>query len=342
MWGTRLSLAVGFAAAIIAATHRRRHRHHRGLLRRAHRQRHHARRRHADGLSLHPAGAGHRRGAGARPDERADRGGGRQHPVFRPEYQGHHGRHREQGIRGRRQARGHVGREDHRDGGPAQRYPRHRHRHVDDHRLDDPGDGGAQLPRPGLAAAAGRSRLHAGRGALGADHQPAYLHRAGRDDPDHRHGDQPSGRRGARRARPPAEIRRAVPAHARDHGAAHGARPAGRRRRPAGAPRSQDPVPRQGPRLQGRGRRRPEPEARRMPRPHRRKRVGQIRHRAQRHGPCRLAARGHHRRRGLLQGRGSCRRALRGAAQPSGAPRGLYLPGPAGDAAPALYRWATS
>jgi peptide/nickel transport system permease protein len=58
----------------------------------------------------------------------------------------------------------------------------------------------------------------------------------------------------------------------------------------------QDAVPRQGPRLQGRRRRRPEPEARRMPRPHRRKRVGQIGHRAQRHGPCRLAARGHHRR----------------------------------------------
>jgi peptide/nickel transport system permease protein len=40
--------------------------------------------------------------------------------------------------------------------------------------------------------------------------------------------------------------------------------------------------------------------------------------------------------------RGSGRRALRGAAQPSGPPRGLYLPGPAGDAASALYRSATS
>ena len=63
-------------------THRGRHRHHRGLLRRADRQRHHARRRHADGVSLHPAGARHRRGPRPRPDQRIDRGRGRQHPVF--------------------------------------------------------------------------------------------------------------------------------------------------------------------------------------------------------------------------------------------------------------------
>jgi hypothetical protein len=133
----------------------------------------------------------------------------------------------QQGVRRRGQARRHVGRADHPDRDPAQRDPGDRDRHVDDHRLDDPGDGGAVVPRARLAAAAGRSGLDAGRGALGADHQSAHLRRAGRDDPDHRDGDQPAGRRGARRARPAAALGRAEPADAGDAGG-RGPGPAGR------------------------------------------------------------------------------------------------------------------
>ena len=196
MWGTRLSLAVGFAAAVIAATigaaigiiagyygGRTDNVIMRG-------------RRHADGLSLHPAGAGHRRSTRPRADERADRGGRRQHPLLRTEHPRGHRGHRQQGIRRRGQACRHVGREDHRDRGPAQRDPGHRHRHVHHRGLDDPRDGGAVVPGPRQPAAAGRSGVHAGRGALGADHQSAHLHRAGPDDPGDRDGHQPAGRRG--------------------------------------------------------------------------------------------------------------------------------------------------
>src|SRR5690606_16781810 len=45
--------------------------------------------------------------------------------------------------------------------GPPQRPSRHRHHHVNDGRLDDPGDSGAQLPRAWCSATAGGSRLHA-------------------------------------------------------------------------------------------------------------------------------------------------------------------------------------
>jgi peptide/nickel transport system permease protein len=173
----------------------------------------------------------------------------------------------------------------------------------------------------GSPAAAGRSGLHAGRGALGADHQPAHLHRAGRDDPDHRHGDQPAGRRGARRARPAAEIRRAEPAHARDAGEPHRPHPEAEgeascwlagletqfhvKDRVYKAVGGVDLSLKPGECLgligeSGSG-----------------KSVTALRH-----GPRRLAARGHHRRRGLLQGRGpvgapyEVLRALRGRAWP--------------------------
>jgi hypothetical protein len=130
-----------------------------------HRQRADARHRHADGLSLHPAGAGHRRRLGpglmnalyaiaivnipffarnirgvtlglvaARVHRRgpALRQGRHPHPVLRA---------------------------------PAQRAAGDRHHHVDHGRLDDPRDRRALLPRPRRPAAAGRSRLDARRRA---------------------------------------------------------------------------------------------------------------------------------------------------------------------------------
>ena len=75
---------------------------------------------------------------------------------------------------------------------------------------------GPELPRAGQPAARGRSGLDAGRGALGADLAPAYLGGAGDHDLPDRDVDQPSGRRGARRARPPAALGRAD-APAADH-----------------------------------------------------------------------------------------------------------------------------
>ncbi len=88
MWGTRLSLAVGFAAAIVAATlgaaigiiagfyggHARQH--------------HHARCRYVDGVSLYPSGAGDCGGAGSGAVQCAGRGGGGQCSVFRAQYPG--------------------------------------------------------------------------------------------------------------------------------------------------------------------------------------------------------------------------------------------------------------
>jgi peptide/nickel transport system permease protein len=112
---------------------------------------------------------------------------------------------------------------------------------------------------------------------------------------------------------------------------------AGRRRyRALDIQACQDRVPRRTAGLQGRQRRRPVGETRRM-------RLGiigesglgQIGHRAVGHGPCRLAARGDHGRAVRYKGEdlvGAPYETLR----QRGRPRRLHLPGPAGDAAPAL------
>lgn len=59
---------------------------------------------------------------------------------------------------------------------------------------------GGELSRPRFSAADGGSGFHVGRGAGGADHRAAYGTGAGRDDLPYRDVDQPSGRRCARRA----------------------------------------------------------------------------------------------------------------------------------------------
>ena len=212
MWGTRLSLAVGFSAALIAASIGAAIGIIAGLFRRPHRQPDHARRRYADGLSLYPAGSGHRRGPRPRPDERADRGCRRQRAVLRAQHPRHHRGHRAQGIRRCGETVGPGPFRHHHRRDPAQRPARHRHRHVHHRGLDDPGDRRAVVPRPRQPAAAGRSRIDAGRGAGGADHLTPHLDRSRRDDPDHRDVDQPAGRRRARCARSAPAFRCAVAA----------------------------------------------------------------------------------------------------------------------------------
>ena len=120
MWGTRLSLAMGLGRCGDCRDHRLCHRDHRGLLRRAHRQPHHARRRYVDGLSLHPAGAGDRRGPWPGSDERADRRGRRQRALLCAQHSRDHRGDRPQGIRRCRPSGGDARPRDHSVRSPAQ------------------------------------------------------------------------------------------------------------------------------------------------------------------------------------------------------------------------------
>ena len=170
---------------------------------------------------------------GSRPAQRPVRDLHRQHPVLRP--RGSRGHRRPEAARlcGRRTPERPERPVDPDRRNPAEPAAGHRHHLLHHPWLDDPGDGGPQLPRPRSAAAASRSRLHAGRRPKPPAGGAAYRLDPRSGDPAGRDRHQPCRRRHPRPRGPPAGIRRTGPPRSRDRRSPQRHPPANRRgRRP--------------------------------------------------------------------------------------------------------------